>query len=253
MFSSSGDLLPDRRQNTGETMRKLIWTGLLGVGVLFTAVTVVPFYLSRYAATEGGSCLTLRATPERCKFVGAPLEMAGSPVFVEKFAHAFLPTSKELTFIDSRGDVWTAPIKTLTDGASIPTIFEPIIGDRQSRDYLLAAALHDAFCGVGNEALATFQTRAWEDVHRMFFEALIASGTPPKKAKLMFAAVYLGGPRWDDPKRALDNVSNSDLLRELQWCAEWIDATNPTADEIKIWMQNREANLIAGTSVAPVL
>jgi hypothetical protein len=234
-------------------MRKLILFGAVSATALTIAVFVVPGYLSKTTTSDAGSCLAVSSTSDRCRFVGAPLEMAGSPVFVEKFAHAFLPTSKELTFVDARGETWTAPVQTLTDGASIPTIFEPIIGDRQSRDYLLAAALHDAFCGVGNETLSTFQTKRWEDVHRMFFEALIASGTSPQKAKVMFAAVYLGGPRWDDPARVLDSVSPADLLQELEWCADWIDATDPTPDEIEAWMQNREADLIAGTAVAPVL
>ena len=232
--------------------RSKLYIGVAAAAVAAVVGVVVPGFVSNQATTDG-SCLTITDRDGKCRYDGTPLEMAGSPIFVEKFQHAFFPTSKELTFTDSRGMVWTAPVQTLTDGASIPAIFEPIIGDRQSRGYLLAAALHDAFCGVGNEGLATFQTRSWEDVHRMFFDALIVAGTAPQKAKIMFAAVYLGGPRWDDPERVLENVPTDDLLRELEWCAEWIAANDPSMAEIEAWMSRREDALKTGTSVAPAL
>ncbi|WP_439121865.1 DUF1353 domain-containing protein [Marivita sp.] len=234
-------------------MRKLILFSFVGAAAIAVMIFFAPGILTVKTAQPKNSCLFTADREDRCRFDGAPLEMAGSPVFVEKFQHAFLPTSKELTFIDARGVMWTAPVQTLTDGASIPTIFEPIMGDRQSREYLLAAAMHDAFCGVGNEALPTFQTRSWEDVHRMFFEALIVAGTSPQKAKIMFAAVYLGGPRWDDPERGLDSVAPDDLIQELEWCADWIAANDPSPAEIETWMKTREAALIAGESVPPIL
>lgn len=220
---------------------------LAALGVAGTVIGL-PEYLARTAIQIADSCLDARIET-RCRFVGGPLEIAGQPVFLEKYQHAFLPTKGKIDFIDASGQTWTVPPRTLTDGASIPAIFSAMIGDRQSREYLIAAALHDAYCGVGNEELETYRTRPWTEVHRMFYEALIVNGTPPQKAKIMFAAVYLGGPRWDDPARALDGVPAQRLLDEMKWCLEWIRTNDPTADEIEAWMEARETALKAGDPV----
>ncbi|MFW2543296.1 DUF1353 domain-containing protein [Primorskyibacter sp. 2E107] len=212
----------------------------------------VPEFLADRADRSGALCLGPGQEGTICRFVGGPIEMGGTPVFVAKFKHAFLPTTRKIDFIDGFGQTWTAPPKTLTDGASIPILFEPLMGDRQSREYLEAAALHDAYCGVGNETLETYQTKRWEEVHRMFYEALLVAGTPPIRAKMMFAAVYLGGPRWDDPERSLDDVDPEAMKREAKWCFKWIEDTDPTAEEIIAWMTRREAALKAGENTKPV-
>ncbi|MCC1491734.1 DUF1353 domain-containing protein [Cognatishimia sp. F0-27] len=222
--------------------------GLVAIGALAYAV---PELIAMRSTNSAETCLTLEDPGPRCKFSGTPLEMAGTPVFVEKFKHAFMPTTKPLSFIDARGMDWTAPPKTLTDGASIPSVFEPLVGDRQSREYLLAAALHDAYTGVGNEQLETYQTRRWQDVHAMFYDALLVAGTPPTRAKLLYAAVYLGGPRWNDPDRMLDAVSEAALLQEMRWCLDWIRAEDPPRSEIDAWMETREEALRTGTNTRP--
>lgn len=208
----------------------------------------VPEYLVRQSVEYANTCLDV-AEKDRdriCRFIGGPLEMAGQPVYLENISHAFLPTKVEIDFIDGRGNKWTAPQNTLTDGASIPVIFAPLFGDRQSREYVMAAALHDAYCGIGNEELETFRTRSWREVHRMFYEALLVNGTSPKTAKIMYAAVILGGPRWDEPKRLLDSVPPEKLLQEMEWCLKWIELTDPTPQEIEQWMEERETLLLSG-------
>ncbi len=234
-------------------LRRLFRFALVLVVVAAAAAGLgLPDYLATRTHLPGGSCLDLRGDRRLCRFDGGPLEVAGTPVFLENFQQAFLPTRVRIDFTDANGLRWTAPEQTLTDGATIPPLFTPVMGDRQRREYLIAAALHDAYCGVGNEDLPTYQTRPWEAVHRMFFEALVADGTPERTAKIMFAAVYLGGPRWDDPERSLEGVSAADLLRELDWCVEWIEKTDPDADEIVSWMREREIALKAGTAKEPV-
>ena len=234
-------------------MRRLF----LGLGFLLVpaaaVVWLVPGVIAGRTQAEAPTCEELAGAEDRCIFVGAPLRMAGEPVFVPKFAHAFLPTETPLHFVDPAGVTWTAPPLTLTDGASIPTIFETLLGDRQQREFLLAAALHDAYCGVGNEGLETFQTRPWPEVHRMFYEALIAAGAPPTKARIMFAAVYLGGPRWDDPARSLEGVPPEVLLQEMEWCLKWIEAKDPDVARIEEWMQSREQALRDGTASRPAV
>jgi hypothetical protein len=220
--------------------------GLLLVAGGAGAVIGVPEYISRQAGELASTCLDVEDRDELCRFIGGPLQVAGEPVFMENFPHAFLPTKVKIDFVDAQGDVWTAPAQTLTDGATIPMIFTPLIGDRQSREYLMAAALHDAYCGVGNEALETFRTRSWREVHRMFYEALLVNGTQPQKAKLMYAAVFLGGPRWNDPLNALDSIPLKLLLQEMEWCLKWIQLTDPTPKEIEDWMDERAKLLLSG-------
>ena len=41
------------------------------------------------------------------------------------------------------------------------------------------------------------RTRPWKATHTMFYEAMLADKTPKSKAKQMYRAVMLFGPRWD--------------------------------------------------------
>ncbi|KPP83370.1 MAG: Protein of unknown function (DUF1353) [Rhodobacteraceae bacterium HLUCCO07] len=138
-----------------------------------------------------------QSSPE-CRFENSPVKLAPEPVQLPRRALVFYPTAEPLSFVDGRGRDWVAPERTLTDGASIPKMFISIIGEPTSREFANAAAVHDAYCGVGNEDGPKFHGAPWRDVHRMFYDALRVGGTPETKAKLMYAAVYLGGPRWSD-------------------------------------------------------
>ena len=46
------------------------------------------------------------------------------------------------------------------------------------------------------ERFGTPALTPWPEVHRMFYEGLLVGGTPVARAQLMYAAVWLGGPRW---------------------------------------------------------
>jgi hypothetical protein len=77
-----------------------------------------------------------------------------------------------------------------TDGASIPSWAQPIIGDPYDPSYLKAAIVHDHYCYKEN------RVRPWRETHRMFYDALVDLGVDSTKAKIMYFAVYLGGPKW---------------------------------------------------------
>ncbi|MDR6668780.1 M12 family metallopeptidase [Rhizobium sp. 1399] len=106
----------------------------------------------------------------------------------------------DLTFTDARGVRWRAgkwipgspeSIETgKTDGASIPDWARFIVGEPFNDEYLKAAVIHDHYCYKENHV------RSWRETHRMFYNAMISLNVPDPKAKLMYAAVYLGGPRW---------------------------------------------------------
>ena len=77
----------------------------------------------------------------------------------------------------------------------------------------------------------------------MFHDALLAAGVASAKAKAMFAAVHLAGPRWDDPARMLDAVADDRLKEGMRLCLEFIARENPSRAEIEDWMRERELAL----------
>lgn len=138
-----------------------------------------------------------------CQFFFGPYLLTNRPVQLPRRELDFYPLARRLGFVDSGNGRWVAPVGTLTDGASIPRIFIAVMGNPRSREFANAAALHDAYCGVGNEDLPEYHSRDWRAVHRMFYDGLRVGGTDEIRAKIMFAAVWLGGPRWGDIGRDL--------------------------------------------------
>jgi len=183
-----------------------------------------------------------------CAFRNAPPLVGAEAIRIPGKPHPYARLVTPVRFTDPTGLVWTAPRATLTDGASIPPAFVPLIGEPRSAEFLGPAALHDAYCGAGNEGLAQFRARSWEQTHRMFYHSLLAAGVPPAKAKVMFAAVYLGGPRWNDPARSLDDVPPDVLRREMEACLRFIERDRPTVAEIEAWMHRRETALLSSVT-----
>lgn len=102
-------------------------------------------------------------------------------------------------FRDRACHLWRVPKGAAVDGASIPRWLWSVVGGPWDGAYRNASVIHDWHC--------VERTRPWRAVHRVFFDGMIASGVGSKKAKMMYLAVYYGGPRWD----AL-TVRNSRLL-----------------------------------------
>lgn len=161
------------------------------------------------------SCLT---QPQGgCTFSQSPLRVLPEPVELPKRPYKFFPTAEPLNFVDAQGANWVAPPRTLTDGASIPKIFVQIVGDPTAPEFINAAAVHDAYCGIGNESGAMYHRAKWEDVHVMFYDGLIVGGTPEIRAKIMFAAVWLGGPRWKAPTDAVVSTQGQVPARSVAY------------------------------------
>lgn len=94
-------------------------------------------------------------------------------------------------YIDSIGTRWQAKKGLLTDGASIPSGFWPIIGHPYQGLYLRAAVIHDYYCIPKN------RYRKWENVHRVFYDGMLNNGVGRAKALAMYFAVWRFGPRWN--------------------------------------------------------
>ena len=210
---------------------------LLALGALF--LTGDPF-------GAGPACRD--APARRCTFGNAPPTVGAEAIQIPGKPHLYARLVTPVSFTDPSGTVWTAPSGTLTDGASIPPVFVPLIGEPRSTEFFSPAALHDAYCGAGNEQLNQFRARSWEETHRMFYHGLRAAGVPPAKAKVMFAAVYLGGPRWNDPSRSLEGVPDTVLRREMEACLRFIERERPTLAEIEAWMRRRESGILSTAS-----
>lgn len=129
------------------------------------------------------SILVVLAASAQAQFVG---DLVLEPAGCAKTGKCIL--KHELRFTDSKQLVWEAAAGLETDGASIPTFFQPIVGEPFEDAFIKAAIVHDHYCNR--------HVRPWRATHRVFFEGLVDQGVPLAKAKLMYYAVFLGGPKW---------------------------------------------------------
>lgn len=105
---------------------------------------------------------------------------------------------KKFAYVDCRDNRWEVPSEAIIDGASIPQPLWSLLGGPFEGRYRNASIIHDWFCDR--------RIRPWEQVHRVFYEAMLTSGVSKARAKLMYAGVYWGGPRW-----SLTVVQNNNL------------------------------------------
>lgn len=125
------------------------------------------------------------ATNARAEFVG---KLAFIPNECKSSGECTL--AFDFGYIDPRGVGWQAKAGLKTDGASIPSWAQPIIGGPWEQQFLRAAVIHDHYC------IRTVRTRS--STHRMFYDALIESGVNQLKALTMYYAVMVGSHMWID-------------------------------------------------------
>lgn len=94
----------------------------------------------------------------------------------------------DIVFTDRKGCKWVAPERSVVDGASIPRFFWRIIGSPLVGKYRRASVVHDVYCEN--------KVRPYQQVHKMFHEAMLCDNVPKRKAWLMYQAVRFFGPRW---------------------------------------------------------
>lgn len=103
--------------------------------------------------------------------------------------HRRMRLLSDFSYVDPNGQLWLAPSGWIIDGASIPQLFWNIIGSPFDGAYRRASVIHDVACDQ--------KERPWKEVHRAFYYAMRAEGLGALKAKLMYGAVFAGGPRWE--------------------------------------------------------
>jgi hypothetical protein len=138
------------------------------------------------------------------------------------------------TFTDAKGKKWHVPAGTIVNGASIPQAFWSFAGSPYTGNYRRASVVHDYFCDT--------KTERWEDVHRMFYFAMVAGGVAELEAKVFYSFVYAGGPRWTavvtknlagaDETLLIPRTPNVSSQTQDQ-VAAWIRSVNPTLDSIE--------------------
>lgn len=92
-------------------------------------------------------------------------------------------------YMDPTGKRWEAPAGTVVNGASIPGYLWSIIGSPWTGKYREASVIHDYYCET--------KKAPWKLVHQVFYTAMLANAVDPVQARIMYAAVYRFGPRWD--------------------------------------------------------
>jgi hypothetical protein len=93
-------------------------------------------------------------------------------------------------YTDPAGVDWLVPKDARVDGASIPRPLWSLIGGPFTGKYREASVIHDWYCDL--------RSRPWRDTHRVFYHGMVTSGVDPLQAKVMYAGVYAGGPRWSE-------------------------------------------------------
>ena len=141
---------------------------------------------------------------------------------------------EQFTYTDPAGKSWHVPEGAIINGASIPRAFWTLVGPPFVGDYRRASVVHDYYCDV--------RTETWQAVHKMFYHASLTGGVPELQAKIMYAAVRGGGPRWREVEvRSLEGAVelfiidlNNSLSEESALELEaWIESENPDVNEIE--------------------
>lgn len=113
-------------------------------------------------------------------------ELGFSPKGCETTRKCFL--TEHFRYKDSKKGEWEARKGDETDGASIPSWAQSFIGLPFDPSFIKAAVIHDHYCKR--------QVRNMFETHWVFYDALISSGVTERKAKIMYAAIMIGGPKW---------------------------------------------------------
>jgi hypothetical protein len=124
-------------------------------------------------------------------------------------------------FVDSTGTGWQTNSGDPTNGASIPKALQWIVGQPFDPLFVPASVIHDRYC----DKIRSRRVYPWKATHRMFYEALLATGVSPSKARLMYYAVYSFGPRWTPAEIDAGHVCRGNLT---PFCQQLIGESGST-------------------------
>ena len=131
----------------------------------------------------------------------------------------------ELRYTDPKGVVWIAPAGSQVDGASIPRALWSFFGGPFEGKYRNASVLHDVAYDQKN--------RPWQQVDRMFYDAMRCSGVGAIEAKTFYYALYRHGRHWRFKKKADEVRATVINPSEVDAIQDWIKQNDPTLDQIE--------------------
>lgn len=102
-------------------------------------------------------------------------------------------------YIDPDNVDWPVNAGFVSDGASIPKPLWSLIGGPWDGSHRWASIIHDFYC--------EHKVRSWEDMHRVFYFALLTSKVDKPTALILYYSVYRFGPRWRRIPTPLFDVS----------------------------------------------
>lgn len=139
--------------------------------------------MKRIAIALAATCLAQPCSAQTGQFIG-------NLVFTDPACTEtkYCVLKEAYSFQAADGTGWEAKADLRTDGATIPAWAQAFVGKPFTPAYLKAAVIHDHYCDR--------HVRDWRSTHRVFYDALIASGVDQPTAALLYFGVYLGGPKW---------------------------------------------------------
>jgi Protein of unknown function (DUF1353) len=157
------------------------------------------------------------------------VEVVDEIEFVQK-----LRLLENFVYTDSLGRAWPARKGSVLDGETIPRELIPISGLPHVAEFRKTSVIHDYFSRLKDDP--------WRAVHRMLYDAAIAEGVAENQARVLYAAVYAGGWRWEPLGSSCYrgcHVAASMLawkpkvaLREIEPLVSWLMQNSPSLDDI---------------------
>lgn len=143
---------------------------------------------------------------------------------------------KELRYIDPQGVVWVAPAGSRVDGASVPRALWSFMGGPFEGKYRNASVLHDVAYDQKN--------KPWQDVDRMFYNAMRCSGVDAVSAKTMYYSLVRFGRHWKFEIKKASPVTPEDKLDAALAQAPRAEPVNRVeVSEVQDWIRSADPSL----------
>ena len=185
-----------------------------------------------------GALLLLAAGACTCAHSAGPAQFSGRVVLEvldEIEVDHKLRLLEAFSFRDENGGLWLAPAGAVIDGTSLPRTLRSLPGLPPEAEFRKASVVHDYYSRARQDS--------WREVRRMLYKASLHEGLAPAEAKLLYAAVYAGGWRWE-PRTSSCYRSCHAAATMLAWqpdvteaefqpVADWLRGTDPSLEEIE--------------------
>lgn len=135
---------------------------------------------------------------------------------------------EDFEFCDHNKRLWKAPKGIKIDGASIPRPAWTAVGSPFVGDYRWSSVIHDHYCVT--------KERPWREVHRQFYDGMLASGVDKVQAQIFYAAVYRGGPRWEYVAGAAPGADSAISFEAPEFSKE-------DMEDLRVWVKGDDRSL----------